>query len=88
MVDFQDYPFSQGSVLFIQREQVHAFDFSNEPQGTAVVFTQAFLDSIHANMKLAKLHTNSLEQGTLCTVLSLDELPPRSNAEPAATNYD
>ena len=52
MVYFEDYPFNQGSVLFIQREQVHAFDFSNKPQGTAVLFTQAFLDSVHANMKL------------------------------------
>ncbi|PMG21572.1 AraC family transcriptional regulator [Vibrio splendidus] len=72
MVDFEDYPFSQGSVLFIQREQVHAFDFSNKPQGTAVLFTQAFLDSVHANMKLPNYTPTHLNKAH-SALLSLDE---------------
>lgn len=52
MVDFEEYPFDQGSVLFVQREQVHSFDFSNRPKGKILLFTQAFLDQVHANMKL------------------------------------
>jgi len=72
MVDFEDYPFSQGSVLFIQREQVHAFDFSNKPQGTAVLFTQAFLDSVHANMKLPNYTPTHLNKAH-SVLLSLDE---------------
>ncbi|WP_192891596.1 helix-turn-helix domain-containing protein [Vibrio bathopelagicus] len=72
MVDFEDYPFSQGSVVFIQREQVHAFDFSNQPQGTAVLFTQAFLDSVHANMRLPNYTPTHLNKAH-SALLSLDE---------------
>jgi AraC-like DNA-binding protein len=62
MVDFQDYAFRPGSFLFIQREQVHSFDFSTEIKGKAIVFTQDFLDQVHANMRLPNYtptHLNS-----------------------------
>ncbi|ELR66923.1 Transcriptional regulator, AraC family [Photobacterium marinum] len=52
MVDFINYAFSPGSLIFVQREQVHAFDFSSKPQGKVMLFTQAFLDQVHANMRL------------------------------------
>ncbi|MDG3085845.1 helix-turn-helix transcriptional regulator [Vibrio hannami] len=52
MIDFIDYPFESGSVLFIQREQVHAYDFSGKPKGKVLLFTQAFLDQLHSNMRL------------------------------------
>ena len=52
MIDFIDHPFQSGSFLFVQREQVHAFDFSNKPKGKVLIFTQAFLDQVHANMRL------------------------------------
>lgn len=52
MVDFKEYIFSSGSFIFVQREQVHAFDFSSKPKGKVVLFTQAFLDQVHANMRL------------------------------------
>ncbi|NOH95896.1 helix-turn-helix domain-containing protein [Vibrio sp. 99-70-13A1] len=68
MVDFKDYRFSKGSVIFIQREQVHSFDFSSKPKGTAIVFTQAFLDNVHANMRLPNYtptHLNSSHSALL-----------------------
>ncbi|MUK62330.1 helix-turn-helix domain-containing protein [Aliivibrio fischeri] len=52
MVDFEKYPFSAGSMIFVQREQVHAFDFSSKPQGKVLLFTQTFLDHVHINMRL------------------------------------
>lgn len=52
MVDFQEHPFSAGSFIFVQREQVHAFDFSSKLKGKILLFTQSFLDQIHANMRL------------------------------------
>ncbi|GAL09023.1 transcriptional regulator AraC family [Photobacterium aphoticum] len=52
MVDFKQYAFQAGSVIFVQREQVHSFDFSNKPKGKVLLFTQAFLDQVHANMRL------------------------------------
>ena len=72
MVDFEDYPFRRGSVLFVQREQVHAFDFSNQPQGTAVLFTQAFLDNVHANMRLPNYTPTHLNKAH-SALLALDE---------------
>jgi len=52
MVDFEEYAFAPGSVIFIQREQVHAFDFMAKPKGKMLLFTQEFLDQVHANMRL------------------------------------
>mgnify|MGYP001224386958 CR=1 FL=1 len=52
MVDFEEYAFSPGSLLFIQREQVQSFDFSSKPKGKILLFTQSFLDQLHANMRL------------------------------------
>lgn len=52
MVDFEEYPFRAGSMIFVQREQVHAFDLSSKPKGKVLLFTQAFLDNVHTNMRL------------------------------------
>jgi AraC-like DNA-binding protein len=52
IVDFEECPFKTGTVIFVQREQVHQFDFSHKPTGKVVLFTQAFLDKVHANMRL------------------------------------
>ena len=52
MVDFEEYPFEAGSMIFVQREQVHRFDLSSNPQGKILLFTQAFLDRLHSNMRL------------------------------------
>lgn len=51
-VDFVDYSLHAGDALVIQREQVHAFSFSSSLEGKLLVFTQAFLDQVHANMRL------------------------------------
>ncbi|QIZ50509.1 AraC family transcriptional regulator [Dickeya zeae] len=51
-IDFEDYNFRPDSLIFIQREQVHAFDLSNHPKGKILIFTQEFLDHVHANMRL------------------------------------
>ncbi|WP_440874654.1 AraC family transcriptional regulator [Thalassotalea sp. PLHSN55] len=52
MVDFVHYNYCAGSFIFLQPEQVHAFDFSQKPQGKMLIFTQAFLDQVHVNMRL------------------------------------
>lgn len=52
MVDFRKVGFGPSSVIFVQPEQVQAFDLSCRPQGRVLLFTQAFLDQVHANMRL------------------------------------
>jgi len=51
-VDFEEYAFGPGDFIFIQLDQVHAYDFSNQPKGFVLLFTQAFLDQVHSNMRL------------------------------------
>lgn len=62
MVDFQEYPFRAGSMIFVQREQVHAFDLSSKPKGKVLLFTQAFLDNVHTNMRLPNYTPTHLNQ--------------------------
>ncbi|WP_028021861.1 helix-turn-helix domain-containing protein [Enterovibrio calviensis] len=70
-VDFKEYPFQAGSVIFVQQEQVHAFDFSNNPQGKILMFTQAFLDRVHDNMRLPS-YTPTHLNNHYSPLLSLD----------------
>lgn len=51
-IDFIRYPCIAGSFMFVSKNQVHAFDRENQPLGLMVLFTQDFLDSIHASMRL------------------------------------
>lgn len=52
MIDFERHPFGPGSVILVQRDQVHAFDFSAPLRGKVLLFTQTFLDRLHSNMRL------------------------------------
>ena len=72
MVDFVEYPFQAGSVIFIQREQVHAYDFEHKPQGKVILFTQGFLDEVHANMRLPN-YTPTHLNSQYSPVVKLDE---------------
>ncbi len=51
-VDFQSWPFASGSLIFINKNQIHAFDLSNKPQGKAVVFTDEYIQKLQSNMKM------------------------------------
>lgn len=72
MVDFKQYPFESGSIIFVRREQVQAFDLSQKPSGKVILFTQAFLDQVHANMRLPSYTPTHLNQ-THSPVLNLDD---------------
>jgi len=72
MVDFIDYHYSSGSFIFVQREQVHAFDFQSKPKGKVLIFTQAFLDQVHANMRLPN-YTPTHLNSHYCPIVTLDE---------------
>lgn len=62
MVDFAEYPYKPGSMLFIQREQVHSFDLQPDTKGKVLLFTQTFLDTLHANMRLPNYTPTHLNQ--------------------------
>ena len=45
-VDFSTRTFQPGSTIFIRQNQIHAFDLSSSPQGSAIVFTDAFFQQV------------------------------------------
>lgn len=51
-IDFHDYPVSAGDFLFINKNQIQAFDPINQPLGVSLIFTQQFIDSIQASVRL------------------------------------
>lgn len=71
MVDFEEYPYSPGSTIFVQRDQVHAFKFSSDVKGYLLLFTQLFLDQVHINMRLPN-YTPTHLQNTHSPFLALD----------------
>ncbi len=101
MVDFKEYQFTAGSVIFVQKSQAHCFDFSNRPQGKIIVFTQAFLDQLHANMRfphytpthLSVDHSPLLQldplqhQNTQDLIVKMTQEIARSDSDPLIVMY-
>ncbi|SDJ33499.1 AraC-type DNA-binding protein [Ferrimonas sediminum] len=50
-IDFQRYPYHSGSVIFINPNQVHAFDPDDRPQGKMINMTPSFFASSAANIR-------------------------------------
>ncbi|MBY6016457.1 helix-turn-helix domain-containing protein [Ferrimonas balearica] len=50
-VDGVSHPYQDGSLIFINRDQHHAFDRSDSPQGKLVVITPAFFSACAANIR-------------------------------------
>lgn len=61
LIDFVNYPYQSGAFIFVQKNQVHAFDFSHKPQGKVLLFTQAFIDQALMNMRLPEFTPTHLE---------------------------
>jgi len=51
-IDFNKHPYQAGSFIFVNKNQIHAYDLANRPQGKVMFVTQEFIDTIHANIRL------------------------------------
>lgn len=51
-IDFNHYPFQAGSFIFVNKHQIHAFDFKSRPEGQVILFTDEFVDAIHTNIRM------------------------------------
>lgn len=51
-LDFVYKPFDDRSLIFIRKNQIHAFDLSSKPKGKIVLFTDHFLEQIQSTMKI------------------------------------
>ena len=51
-IDFNPYPFTEGSTVFISKGQVHAFDLQSDADGFMIIFTDDFLSKnmIHTDI--------------------------------------
>lgn len=61
-LDFESYPYSDGSLIFVQCGQVQTYEFTSGLKGKILIFTQSFLDQVHTNMRLPNYtptHLNS-----------------------------
>ena len=54
-LDFSHWTYESGSFIFINKNQINAFDLSNRPQGSAILFTDAFINQIQSNMHMPVL---------------------------------
>jgi AraC family transcriptional regulator, transcriptional activator of pobA len=55
-IDFHPYPYSEGSVIFVCKDQVHAFDSSLSSEGINLVFTEKFLTKNAIQSDVLTLH--------------------------------
>ena len=51
-VDFKYHPFKQGSFIFVNKHQVHAFDLKSRAKGKMINITEAFLNTILTNIRI------------------------------------
>lgn len=50
-IDFNYYDLEPETCLLINRFQVHAFDFDNQPQGYLLLFTDDFIETVNTNIR-------------------------------------
>jgi len=51
-IDFIRCPCREGSFIFVNKNQIHAFDADNRPRGLMILCTQDFIDSIRISIRL------------------------------------
>lgn len=50
-IDFNQYPVKTGNLIFVNKHQINAFDFNNQPKGKLLLFTDGFIEDIRANIR-------------------------------------
>lgn len=51
-IDFEEWQFNGGDLLFVNKHQINAFDLSNNPKGSAILFTDTFIEKVQSNMMM------------------------------------
>ena len=59
-IDFNHHPIKTGSFIFIQKNQVQAFDFRNYPQGFIILFTDEYYAELQTKIRLPSIMPNNL----------------------------
>lgn len=59
-IDFNDYPIKAGSFVFVQKNQVQAFDFTSQPLGWIILFTDDYFSELQTKIRLPSIMPNNL----------------------------
>ncbi len=51
-IDFRAHHFEPNSLLFVNKQQINAFDFSQNPKGKIMMFTDGFITQVQSNMRI------------------------------------
>ena len=78
-IDFNYYPVKTGNFIFVQKNQVQAFDFTNQPQGWIILFTDDYFSELQSNIRLPSIMPNNLTS-LYNPVISISE-PLKSSCE-------
>jgi len=57
-IDFNHYPFSKGSFIFVNKNQIQAFALNEHIKGKLVLFTDSFIEHVQTNMNMPALSLN------------------------------
>lgn len=79
-IDFNTYTLQPGSVVFINSNQVHAFDLVNKPQGKIIVFTDEFLNNIYSSIKTPLFSVGHLQAPYSPTLLLSEHIKQTCDA--------
>ncbi len=71
-IDFNHYPFSSGSFIFVNKDQIHAFDLQQNLRGKVVLFNQQFIDEISSKLRMPIFSLDYLIN-TYVPVFTVDE---------------
>ncbi len=59
-IDFNTYPYIEGSFIVINKGQAHAFDLASRSKGKALIFTEEFITTTHTNIRMPFFAANYL----------------------------
>lgn len=94
-IDFNHYPYQQGSFILINKDQIQCFDLIHKPQGKVIIFNQAFVDEIRNKLRIPLFSQHYLLNTYLPVFNSSDDLKQSCesllleiNKENSRTNTD
>ena len=64
-IDFNWYPVQQNTLVYLTKEQVHAFDFSDNLKGFCIVFTEEYFISCFSHLSIDFVRTSFNTQFSL-----------------------
>lgn len=72
-IDFKNYPYKKGSIIFISKEQVHAFEMNMERKAFFLMFSEEFLEKGNTSTSNLMQHLSLYNHTLYPPVIQLEE---------------